>query len=436
MTKDTSTVVRAWKATGGLAAAGGLVATLFGGAVLTQDGCLPDGPKVAEVPVDMTPVVDAGASLTAKQMFNTQVLPLLTSTCGACHSREVGVGPGFLRTGSADPTVYDPYPIVTTWNNFIVSSPELSALLTKGQHEGPSLSMDQYNATLAWLQQEKKERDAVTVIPFKPQVPPFSVAITTDKANPKYNVVNIDTIDSSFAGANLRFIATTLSPAGTGLEISDLRFINVKPNPQPGEQRAIHFQSPLFVLWRGGQPYPDPANSFGSADRTVSLNQDDITGGPGVIIIPGILILDQYRTGYSLSVAFSIIELVKPVAGANPCNANQLSYFTTNLANTYLSAASSCTQSGQCHNSAAKVAGVDISPTLVGGSNLSSLCEQLKFYNGLSIIQHNMDPNATYNHPFKWTASNCTANGFTNPGAPTNTCFTDFSSKLDTWRTQ
>lgn len=426
MTNDTSRFVRVFQALG----AGGLAVAFVGGAaLLTQHGCLPDGPKVNEAPADMTVVPDTGASLTAKQMFNMQVLPLLTSTCGACHSREVGVGPGFLRSASTDPTVYDPYPVVTTWNNFIVSSPELSALLTKGQHEGPALSMSQYDATLAWLEQEKKERDAVTVIPFKPQVPPFTVAITTNKASPQYNVVNLDSIDSSFAGANIRFIATTLSPSGTGLEISDLRFINVKPNPQPGEQRAIHFQSPLFVLWRSGVPYPDPANSFGSTDRTVALNQNDTTaGGPGVVIIPGILILDQYRPGYSLSIAFSTIELVKPVAGANPCSAGQLSYFSGNIANPYLAAVSSCTQSGQCHNAMAKVAGVDISPTTTG-ADLSGLCEQLKFYNGLSIIQHNMDPNATYNHPFKWTTSNCTANGF-----PT-TCFNDFSSKLDTWRT-
>jgi hypothetical protein len=86
----------------------------------------------------MQETVESTGALTARQMFDKNVKPLLGSTCGACHSLEVGVGPGFLRSALPAPD-NDPYPIITAWSNFIVPEPELSALLTKGQHEGPAL---------------------------------------------------------------------------------------------------------------------------------------------------------------------------------------------------------------------------------------------------------------------------------------------------------
>lgn len=295
-------------------------------ALMLASGCLPDAPQAAVTNVDAGSTYDGGVSLSARQMFNMQVLPLLSATCGACHSREVGVGPGFLKSANPDPTIYDPYLTVTNWNNFIVSEPDLSLLLTKGQHEGPALTISQYDSVLAWLQQEKKERDAVSVIPFKPQVAPFSITLSASKSSPKYNNVYLDSIDPGLTGAYIRFVATTLSTSGAGLEISDLRIVNVKPGSQPTDQRSIHIQSPLFVLWNNGTPETDPANSFSGKDLTVALNQNDPTpaGATGVLIVPGLLVLDDYRPGYALNIVFGVIELVKPVVGSNPCTANQL----------------------------------------------------------------------------------------------------------------
>lgn len=397
-------------------------------------GCLPDAPK-APTPPAMQETVEISGALTARQMFDKNVKPLLSSTCGACHSLEVGVGPGFLRSSLPAPE-YDPYPIITAWTNFIVTEPELSALLTKGQHEGPAMTMSQYDATLAWLQKEKAEREAVNVTPFSQQLPPFSITMTTG-ATPVYNQVNLDKIDAAFVGAYMRFVAKPLNATtGTGLEISDLRFFNRKPGAAANEQRSIHFKNPLFVLWRAGVPYPDPAQSFYGFERTIKLNQDDTTSpGNGVLIIPGILVLDQYRTGYSLSIIFDLIELVKPVVGGDPCTAGQLTYFTNTFPR-YLGAktgmtASSCAQS-TCHDSMTKIAEIDMSPTLTAGSNMNQLCEQLKLYNNLGVILRNTDPNGGASHPFKWTTATDRCGVLTAPAE--SPCFDNFKSKLDTWK--
>lgn len=412
---------------------GGLAAAALSTGLLS--GCLPDAPKAPAAP-QMEETVNIDGALSARQMFDKQVKPLLSSTCGACHSQEVGVGPGFLRSVTPAPD-NDPYPVITGWTNFIVSDPELSALITKGQHEGPAMTMSQYDATLAWLRKEKQERDAVTVTPFSQQIPPFSITLTkpTDTV-PFKNVVNLDKIDPAFVGAYIEFEARSLNAAtGNGLEIRELRFFNRKAGATATEQRSIYFKNPLFVLWRAGVPYPDPAQSFYGFERTIKLNQDDAgSPGKGVLIIPGIVVLDQYRAGYSLSIVFDKIELVKPVPGGNPCTPGQLSYFSTNMPR-YLGAktgmtAASCARAA-CHDATTKIAEIDMSPTLTVGANLAPLCEQLKFYNDLGIIAKNTDPNGTASHPFKWTTANDRC-GVLSPNE--NPCFDNFKAKLDAWK--
>lgn len=385
-------------------------------------GCLPEAPSApTTVKPNQQQNVDVPTSMTARQMFNQNVLPLLNATCGPCHAKEVGVGPGFLRSASTDPTVYDPYPVVITWSNFISADPTLSALITKGQHEGPALTMSQYDAILGWLNQEKLERDAVTVVPFTAQVPPFALTLTPIGQTKQYNKIDLSKISLSFDGAYLSFVATPLSGT-SGLELSDIRIFNVKPGAMANEQRSIHLKRPLFVMWKNGVPIPDPADSFSATDRTVTLNQNDAPGTPGVLITPGILVLDEYRQGYSMSVLFDTIELVKPVVGGNPCSTNSLNYFNSTIRTQYLNKTTSCAQSGACHNTTAKVADIDMTIPA------AALCETMKFYNTLGFLAKNTNPGAGGNaHPFKWSTANCGTAGLA------ATCYTQFTADLTTW---
>jgi hypothetical protein len=370
--------------------------------------------------------LDAPVHLSARTIFDQQVVPLLLPTCGICHKTQGGVGPAFLLSGS--PTSYDPYLVTSTWPGFIPSTdnPDLSALLTKGQHEGPALTLDQYSVVLSWVTEELAERAALTPQPFNPSVDPF-VPVTTGATTK----VNLGGINPQFSGAYISFTATLISPT-LGIELTNLRFFNVKPGAMTGDQRAIHIQRPLFVMWQGTKAIPDPVDSFGSTDLTFPLEIPASGQQPvGQLITPGILTLADYRPGQALSISFNLMQLVPPAAGSNPCKPAGLTSFYNGVATPYLAKPGACTQSNACHTTSGKAGGIDMTPVSlpITDPKLIALCETLKFYNNAGTIANNTDPASGYHPLFKWNATNCQANGL--PA----TCFTDFSAALATWKT-
>lgn len=395
--------------------------------------CLPEAPKFSPAPVETVAdmgqqTIDAETRLSARAYFTQKVLPLLTPTCAGCHKTDGGVGPAFLKSGSTE--VYDPYPIVFAWNNFVVDNPDLSQLLKKGQHEGPALNMDQSDAVLTWLLLEKAEKDAANLTPFKPQTKPFYPVLTANTETK----IDLGALDASFTGAYVSFVATEIKQNGLtrGLEISKLKLVNIKAGAKMGDQRTVRFKRPLFILWQSGQPTPDPIDSFASTDQTVSL---DTTGATtGSTIIPGLLTLSGYRPGSALSLSFDILQLVAPSAGSNPCTTNGLNTFVSQV-RPYIGKAQSCTNGTLCHNATGNAGGVNMDSALLATTDpkyttaTATLCEVLKFYNGVNVLSDNTDPQAGRGHPFKWSATSCASNGY--PG----TCFTDFKTALQNWRT-
>lgn len=400
---------------------------------LLGSGCLssaPPPPPLQEAPPDLAqPPLDAPVHLSARTIFDTQVLPLVLPSCGGCHKVQGGTGPAFLA--SISPTNYDPYLITSTWPGFISTSPELSALLTKGQHEGPAFTLDQYATVLSWLTQEAAERAASTVKVFNPAVTPFYPDTTGGNTT-----VSLGQISSQFTGAYISFRATPIS-ASRGIELTNLRFYNVRPGAVTGDQRAIHFQRPLFVVWQGTTAMPDPVDSFSSTDLTVPLEIPPGTTQPvGQLITPGILTLTGYVPGNALSISFDLMQLVPPAAGSNPCKPAGLTAFY-NQVRPYLAAGGSCTMGGTaCHAASGKAGGIDMSPVAlpVNDPKLIALCETLKFYNSVGTILNNTDPNGMYSHPYKWWTNtagrpnNCMVNGFP------DTCFADFMGQLTAWK--
>lgn len=403
--------------------------------LLQAPGCLSDAPAPLvppPAPPDMAqPPLDAPVHLSARTIFDSQVLPLILPSCGGCHKVQGGTGPAFMA--SVSPTNYDPYLITSTWPGFINANPDLSALLTKGQHEGPALTLDQYATVLSWLTQEAAERAATTVKTFNPAVEPFFPV--TGGGN---TIVPLGPISSQFTGAYIGFRATPIT-ATRGLQLNNVRFYNVRPGAVTGDQRAIHFQRPLFVVWQGTTAMPDPVDSFSSTDLTVPLEIVSGTNQPvGQLITPGILILTNYVPGNALSISFNLMQLVPPAAGSNPCKPAGITIFYNQL-RPYLGAAGSCTMGGTaCHAASGKAGGIDMSPLAapalpVTDPKTVALCETLKFYNSVGTILNNTDPNGMYAHPFKWWTTtagrpnNCSVNGFP------DTCFSDFKGVLTSW---
>lgn len=425
-------------------------AALFAAGVILLPGCLPGAPHPADS-VDlaqakmMAPTgdmglgnLDAPVQLNAHQLFE-QAYTLIQFTCGPCHSvASGGIGPGFLAPASADNP--DPYQTAANWPGFVNTvDPSQGLILTKGVHEGPALTTDQYNALLAWLVEEATERLRENPTPINPQVQPFYPV-----AAPALTVVQLSQISPEFTGAYISFVATTL-PSGLGLEISNLRFFNTLPGAANGQQRAILLDHPLFIIWDGNNPMPDPVDNFSGTDVTIALNQNDVdptTGqqipGAGNLIVPGIATFTSFRPGDALSISFSGLSVVGATVPPDPCNAAGLMLFTTQLVPTYMRPANSCANiTGMCHNSTTVAGSIDMSAVQNASADLTNLCQTLKFYNKGGIISSNMDPSKTGNHPFKLsndtTVSGVTVQGgCTLIGQPQN-CFTSFNALLTTW---
>jgi hypothetical protein len=103
----------------------------------------------------------ATPSLMAKQLFDTNVAPILAAACAGCHAGSgATTGPTFLGTSGSD---Y--YGKLLSDPRFVNNTPATSLILTKGAHEGPALSVTQGNAVQEWLQQEVVERGATLPSP-------------------------------------------------------------------------------------------------------------------------------------------------------------------------------------------------------------------------------------------------------------------------------
>ncbi len=126
--------------------------------VVALGGCLagvatsqqaPQDPQPSPTPANPTP-----AASTAKTDFDTDVAPILSANCAACHAGTgTTVGPDYLGTGPSDfygKLVADP--------RMVNNTPAASLLITQGAHEGPAFTTAQGAAVLTWLTAETTER--------------------------------------------------------------------------------------------------------------------------------------------------------------------------------------------------------------------------------------------------------------------------------------
>ena len=418
--------------------------------------CLPSSPKpmgpaenggmpMTETADMAEATIDRTTEITAREYFDKIVRDSLRSTCGGCHEREGGVGPAFLKSSSPDR--YDPYVTITTWNNFVVLDPDLSALLRKGSHEGPALAgvetkTDQWALVRQWLGLEATEALRNRFTPFKPQIRPFYPAV-----DGTYTKRDLGEISPLFAEAYITFKATKLA---RGIELSDIRFFNFKSGAAltNKEQRTIHFVRPLFVVWKNGRPLPDPVDNFAPLEKSLRLFADDddkdgkvrdsrtvANTGAGTIMLPGLITLTDWGAGDALSVVFNTFELLPAIPGENPCTPTGLGIFRNiapYLAKSYTPG--NCATRAGCHTSTDSAGSLDLSPALTPGSAgaepeaFKKLCERIKFYNTTGGMVDNVDPVVNRHQQFKYNSTNCAAASF--PA----TCHADFKNLITSMR--
>jgi hypothetical protein len=219
---------------------------------------------------------DAGTdpAALARQMFDEEVLPMLETSCSACH---VGADTkGFMRPNPDVWTSLMGHP-----NLIVGGNPNDSRLYAYGRspnHSGPEFTPEQAELVRQWIE----------IVPFSGMEPP---KVETGKFAPQVgaNTVELGALAQGITGAKLTFTAT---PLATGLYITELK-------AQAGDG-GLHIAHPLFVTYCPG-PKPDPVDSFYGLDQIVNPAETSTIGGGTVVLV-------DYTAGCELAVLFKVIE--------------------------------------------------------------------------------------------------------------------------------
>ena len=128
-----------------------------------------------EQTVELTRLVSVAplgtANLTARELFDRTVMPVLTQYCKDCHEGDgllegMGLdGPNFM--GPAATAAYG----AITADARMLAAPENSLLLLKGLHSGPALTPAQQTKVSGWLLKEVEERAIINQPPPNPNQP-------------------------------------------------------------------------------------------------------------------------------------------------------------------------------------------------------------------------------------------------------------------------
>lgn len=337
----------------------------------------------------------------ARQLFDGLVDEMM-SACGSCH--DAG---GFADT----PFLREPrYDSITSWPGIVTKDPAESLLTTYAVsgsgHSGANLDSDALKNTLlpkvqAWLAEEAKaiadtppEQKGKSVDPFAPIL--------------GFNAVYLDGIDKAFSGMAITFNANELTT-------SSLELTNVEVHTT--SKMGLHIVHPLFSVYpKGGDPNPDPADSFSNVDQYIDYSQSTALG-------PGTLILTNWVEGGKLQISFEDIETYSTLNpdggdGGTTGGCQDIDSFTANAKG----------QFGQClgcHGGAngQATAAVDMQG-LVNDADVPNACAQIR--NRVnpddppsSQLFITTDPNGNAAHPYKFNQ---------NQGA-----FTTFKDAVSIW---
>jgi len=246
-----------------------LLAASFG--ALTLGACVGDAPTFSGDPTPDASVEELTPEEEVKLQFETEVAPLLTSFCSACHGSETTVP--FMEDGGAM------YGSVMEWPNLIsLKVPGASSLLTKGAHSGPAWQADQATIIRSWIDAEAllapEDEGVLETTPFVP-------------------VAGDNTIDLAPIGLTGATITFKMDPLSTGMYLSRMSL--------NAAAEGVHIVHPTFVPWDGDSPRPDPVDRFSNVDIYAGAQESAMVGG-------GTLILVNVDSASPISVRFEVAE--------------------------------------------------------------------------------------------------------------------------------
>lgn len=222
---------------------------------------------------------NSAAEAAAKQRFESEVQPMLMSSCLACHASVAGVGPGFLAGAP------DVYTTVRGWPNLVVggnpASSRLYAYATSSSHArvGVNLTDGQADIVRRWIEIVPESTDGG-------EDPGAQTPLYTPLEGA--NTIDLSGVGSGLAGASITFNADQLS---AGLLLTQVTAV--------AGAGGLHIKHPLFTTWCDDQGVP--VNSFEGLDFTVEPNMSAPLG-------PGTLSLSTFRRGCKISLSFETLE--------------------------------------------------------------------------------------------------------------------------------
>jgi mono/diheme cytochrome c family protein len=329
---------------------------------------------------------DAGDAATAqaRAKFDRDVLPIVTSQCGACHA---GTSNGWM---AGNPGAYT---AMLAWPQLVdTSSPTSSFLLSKGTHEGPALSPDDKATIVGWIQLEMTARSG-------------------RGTTPKTDTVDVAAGPNSFALDSVGAVGSTLTFTAQKLT-QGLYLSRISITAGAG---GVHITHPLFVTWQDTTPSPDPVDSFDTVDLDVAAG---MTGGVG----GGLLMLENVSATAKLNIVFQKVGPAKGTAPPPPSGCKAVASFTTNARAPLSQSCVSCHGGGNVGASNATDM-TKINDTTAAGQ--TTACGQILGRVDLvnpaaSGILVAPDPASGASHPFKF---------------PSAAAFTAFKTSLSTWIT-
>jgi hypothetical protein len=342
--------------------------------------------------------------------WNNKAWPVLKTQCTGCHAgTEADVA--FLAGGSS-------MAIRDTLLNFAVQvvnldAPDSSRLLTKGAHNGPSLTAQQSSDILEWI---KAERDAAGVMEDQGlQTGKFSPLICTS-GNPgdptcPINHVSLDGIP--LPGATIDLVVQALSQ---DIYVTDLT-LNASVD-------GVYLEHPLFVSWPADptQPeIPDTLDRFFNVKMNLMPGTSDSIGG-GTAAFVGFAPQNQ------VSIHFKVIGKYVPEGGSDGSSGGttlsgcrQLASWKMNAQGPLNTNCASCHAGGDQNAKAA----MDLTGITAGDdTTLQGVCNQVRTRINFQDTNSSSfyiapNPGQATNHPFKFG------------GNQTN--FNNFKSAVDLW---
>ncbi len=243
-----------------------LLAASFGAA------CVGDAPTFTGDPTPDANTAELTPEEEVELQFNTEVAPLLTNFCSACHGPETTVP--FMG-----PSAEEMYSSVKEWPNLVsLQAPSASSLITRGAHSGPAWQPDQLTVVRQWIEAEAElAPDQGPVLETTPFVPVEGANI-------------IDLAEVGLTGATITFEMDALS---TGMYIYRMSL--------NAADQGVHIVHPTFIPWEGDSPLPDPVDRFSNVDIYAGVQESTSVGG-------GTLILVGVDSTSPISVRFGVAE--------------------------------------------------------------------------------------------------------------------------------